>query len=30
LSGSGNPLFDDIAAKVGVDLALFGPSDRLT
>ena len=26
----GNPLFDDLTAKVGVDLALFGPCNRLT
>jgi hypothetical protein len=26
----GDPLFDDPAAKVGVNLALFGPSNSLT
>jgi hypothetical protein len=26
----GGPLFDDFTAKVGVDLALFGPSNSLT
>jgi len=30
LTRSGNPLFDDFTAKVGVDLALFGPSNRFT
>jgi hypothetical protein len=29
LARSGDPLFDDFTAKVGVDLALFGPSNRL-
>src|SRR6188768_3583408 len=29
LPRSGNPLFDDLTAKVGIDLALFGPSHRL-
>jgi hypothetical protein len=29
LPGSGDPLFDDLTAKVGVDLALFGPSNSL-
>ena len=27
---SGDPLFNDFTAKVGVDLALFGPSNSLT
>jgi hypothetical protein len=26
----GDPLFDDLTAKFGVDLAFFGPSDSLT
>jgi hypothetical protein len=26
----GDPLFDDLTAKAGVDLALFGPSNSLT
>jgi hypothetical protein len=30
LSWPGDPLFDDFTAKVGVDLALFGPSNSLT
>jgi hypothetical protein len=25
----GDPLFDDLAAKVGIDLALFGPNHCL-
>jgi len=29
LTRPGDPLFDDLAAKVGVDLALIGPSNRL-
>jgi hypothetical protein len=29
LPRSGDPLFDDLAAQVGVDLALFGPGDSL-
>lgn len=30
LPGSRNPLFDDPSPKIGVDLAIFGPSDGLT
>ena len=28
LSGPGDPLFDELAAKVGVDLAFFGPGKK--
>jgi hypothetical protein len=30
LAWPGDPLFDDLTAKVGVDLALFDPSNSLT
>jgi len=30
LPWSGDPLFDDLTAKVGIDLTLFGPSNSLT
>ena len=30
LAWTRDPLFDDLTAKVGVDLALFGPSNSFT
>jgi hypothetical protein len=30
LAWPGNPLFDDLTAKVGVDLAPLGPSNSVT